>query len=147
MSRTGTHMSHPSELVDPLAQFEYPQASRQPAWMVQPLQPRIQLTDSIRHAVRHCSPPAARAVSTLTSPSPASCMARALASYSYVSTNPYMPQPSPVPFAWYGVWAIKDAYTPLRVQILMLAGTCPSVLLQLLCLFLTPRSLQPLPSI
>ena len=56
--------------------------------------------------------PAICAVSTPPPQSPAPYMAPALAPPSYVSANPYTPQPSPGPYAWYGVSAIGNAYTP-----------------------------------
>ena len=56
--------------------------------------------------------PAICAVSTPPPQSPAPYMAPALAPPGYVPANPYTPQPSPGPYAWYGVSTIGNAYTP-----------------------------------
>ena len=136
-----------------LAQFEYPQASQQPAGIVQPIQPPIQFSSPTQrrrpssHLANEYLPhhqqqqqgtgtaedptpktqrvygyhpgfpssfsPAVCAVSTPVPPSPAPYMAPALAPPSYGLVTPYAPQPSPGPYAWYGVSAIGgNAYTP-----------------------------------
>ena len=61
---------HPSTLVDHVAQYEYPQASQQPAGSAQPPQPPIQPTSPIQHSSSSSFPPAVCAVSTPTPPSP-----------------------------------------------------------------------------
>ena len=145
MSRMGApmlaHQVHPSTLVDALAHFEYPQASQQPAGRMYSLQRPILLTST---AIRHRSP---------SSPPPFGRW------QSWRRHRPRLAWPphshriatsvqTLTPNASYSVCAIVNADTP-RVQILILAviGPLSSVLLQLLCLSLTPRLLQPLSSI